>query len=188
MIDRNCRAAFGEKSFVTAVIPGNGHRTAIPRTAFRAFVTVVAALFQELGVYCHAIIIAMRCILSICDCQYSSNTGYCTWHHWTCVEPLDMCARTSTATCHILAFRVCDCCDYTTPGNCPPPPPPPPPPPHGHTCISAIVIPRNGIINHMPRIWRELICDQGRTVVFQEIGIHQLPCHLDQIRLTRVLL
>ena len=30
-----CHAAFGEKSFVTAVIPGNGHRTAIQRTAFR---------------------------------------------------------------------------------------------------------------------------------------------------------
>ena len=35
---------FGEKSFV---IPGNGYRTAIPRTAFRVFVTVVAALFQD---------------------------------------------------------------------------------------------------------------------------------------------
>ena len=46
---------------MTAVIPGNGHRTAIPRTAFRAFVTVVTALFQELGVYCYAII-AMHCI------------------------------------------------------------------------------------------------------------------------------
>ena len=34
-------AVFGEKSFVTVVIPGNGHRTAMPRTAFRAFVTVV---------------------------------------------------------------------------------------------------------------------------------------------------
>ena len=29
-MDRNCRAAFGEKWFVTAVIPGNRHRTAIP--------------------------------------------------------------------------------------------------------------------------------------------------------------
>ena len=66
--DRNCRAAFGEKLFVTA---GNGHPTAIQRTAFRVFVTVVAALFQEPGVYCHAII-AMRCISSVCDC-YSRN-------------------------------------------------------------------------------------------------------------------
>ena len=30
---------------MTAVIPGNRH----PHTAFQAFVTVVAALFQELG-------------------------------------------------------------------------------------------------------------------------------------------
>ena len=49
----------------------NGHRTAMSRTAFRAFVTVVAALFQELGGCCHAII-AMRCISSVCDC-YSRN-------------------------------------------------------------------------------------------------------------------
>ena len=63
-----CRAAFREKSFVTAVISGNGHRTAIQRTAFSycifvlhfrtafrtafraVFVTVVDALFQELGI------------------------------------------------------------------------------------------------------------------------------------------
>ena len=44
---------------MTAVIPGNRHRTAIPRTAFRAFVTVVAALFQELGVSCHAAFVAV---------------------------------------------------------------------------------------------------------------------------------
>ena len=44
------RAAFGEKYFVTVVILGNGYRTAMPRTAFQAFVTVVAALFQELGI------------------------------------------------------------------------------------------------------------------------------------------
>ena len=77
---------------MTAVIPGNGHRTAIPRTAFRAFATVVAALFQELGVYCHAII-AMCCISSVCDC-YSRNMDI-NYH------------------CHVLAFSVCDCCDYT---------------------------------------------------------------------------
>ena len=78
---------------MTAVIPGNRHRTAIPRTAFRAFVTVVAALFQELGVCCHAII-AMRCISSVCGC-YSRN--------------MDI-----NCHCHALAFGVCD---YTIPGN-----------------------------------------------------------------------
>ena len=41
VIDRNSRAVFGEKSFVTVVIPGNGHRTAMPHTAFRAFVTAL---------------------------------------------------------------------------------------------------------------------------------------------------
>ena len=82
--------------FVTTVIPGNRHRTAIPRTAFRAFVTVVAALVQELGVCCHAII-AMRCISSVCDC-YSRN--------------MDI-----NCHCHALAFGICDCCDYTIPGN-----------------------------------------------------------------------
>ena len=55
--------------------PGNRHRTAIPRTAFRAFVTVLAALFQELSVCCHAII-AMPCITSVCD-HYSRNMR---WH------------------------------------------------------------------------------------------------------------
>ena len=49
--DRNCRAAFGEKLFVTA---GNGHPTAIQRTAFRVFVTVVTTLFQEMDTHCHA--------------------------------------------------------------------------------------------------------------------------------------
>ena len=88
-----CRAAFGEESFV---IPGNGHRTAISHTAFQAFVTVVAALFQELGVYCHAII-ATRCIWIVCDC-YSRN--------------MDI-----NCHCHVLAFDVCDSCDYTIPGN-----------------------------------------------------------------------
>ena len=63
----------------------------LPCTAFRVFVTVVAALFQELGVYCHAII-AMRCISSVCDC-YSRN--------------MDI-----NCHCHALAFGVCDCCDY----------------------------------------------------------------------------
>ena len=107
---------------MTAVIPGNGHRTAIPRTAFRAFMTVVAALVQELGVYCHAII-AMRCISSVCGYSRSMDIG---------------------CHCHALAFGVCDCCDYTIPGN-------------GHTlpCHKlhfgsvAIVIPRNG--HHQPR-------------------------------------
>ena len=81
---------------MNAVIPGNRHRTAIPHTAFRAFVTVVAELFQELVGYCHAII-AMRCISSVCDC-YSRN--------------MDI-----NCHCHALAFSVCDCCDYTIPGN-----------------------------------------------------------------------
>ena len=30
---------------MTVVIPGNGHRTAMPRTSFRAFMTVVATLW-----------------------------------------------------------------------------------------------------------------------------------------------
>ena len=45
--------------------------------------TVVAALFQELGVYCHAII-AMRCISSVCDC-YSRNMDInCHCHALAC--------------------------------------------------------------------------------------------------------
>ena len=58
--EMNLYPAFGEKVFVTVVIPGSGHRCysrkwasnchatyCMPHTAFRAIVTVVAALFQE---------------------------------------------------------------------------------------------------------------------------------------------
>ena len=67
---------------MTAVFPGNGHRTAIPCTAFRAFVTVVAALFQELGVYCHDII-AMRCIrafVTVIPGTWTSTATATCWH------------------------------------------------------------------------------------------------------------
>ena len=37
-------AVFGEKSFVTVVIPGNWHRTATPHGVFQALVSVVAVV------------------------------------------------------------------------------------------------------------------------------------------------
>ena len=74
--------------------------TAIPRTAFRAFVTVVAALFQELGVYCHAII-AMHCISSICDC-YSRNMDISCRYH-----ALPSCCTAILLHCHPAALPSC---------------------------------------------------------------------------------
>ena len=107
---------------MTVVIPGNGHRTAMPRTAFRAFVTVVAALFQELGVYCHAII-AMCCISSVCDC-YSRNMD---------INCLATCWHSAFVTVVTTLIQEMDTHCYAT------------------CCISggvATVIPRNG--HHQP--------------------------------------
>ena len=107
---------------MTAVIPGNGHRTAIPRTAFRAFVTVVAALFQELGVY---------------TAVPSLRMPWAAFRAFVTVVP----EHGHQLPLPRAAFGVCDCCDYTTPGNGHPLP--------LHFGGVAVVIPRNGTT--MPR-------------------------------------
>ena len=79
VIDRNCRAAFGEKSFV---IPGNGHRTAIPRTAFRVFLTVVAALFQDWASTAMPSLqyAAFRAFVTVIPGTWTSTATATRWH------------------------------------------------------------------------------------------------------------
>ena len=46
---------FGEKSFVTVIIPGNWHRTATPHGVFQALVSVVAVVIPGTWLPCHAL-------------------------------------------------------------------------------------------------------------------------------------
>ena len=56
----------GDELFVTVVIPVNGHQLRCHMLYFECFVAVVAALFQEMDIHCHATHCIVTCFLTVC--------------------------------------------------------------------------------------------------------------------------
>ena len=93
--------------------PGN-EATATLRTAFQAIVTVVAALFQELGgVYCHAIIAVCSTVSSVCDCHSRNMDINChaTCWHSAFVTVVTTLFQEMGTHCH--ATHCISACDYS---------------------------------------------------------------------------
>ena len=144
-MDRNCRTAFGEKSFVTIVVPGNGHRTAVPRTAFRAFLTVVAALFRASTAMPSLPCAAFRAFATVIPRTWTSTAmpragiRLAFGRHLAFVTVVTTLFQEIDTHCHATSYI------------------------SGSVAIT--VIPRMGIINSNALNSRELVCDQGLTVV-----------------------